>query len=107
MKPNSETYQYSIPESGNIHITVSRDPTRVNVHCGKHGGPLNALADRLGAVCGQALRGGVPPNKLATALIDTRHDRSPPKRNGGDEDEWTAYSVPDAVGCAILRRFGA
>ena len=105
MKANSETYRYSIPESGHIHITVSINPTRVNVHAGKTGGPLSAMADRLGAVAGQAIRGGVPVRKVALGLIDTRHDRSPPRRNGDEGDQWRAYSVPDAIGCAIKRRF--
>ena len=105
MKSNSETYRYSIPESGEIFITVSINPTRVNVHAGKTGGPLSAMADRLGAVAGQALRAGWPARKVANGLIDTRHDRSPPRRNGGPEDEWRAYSVPDAIGCAIKRRY--
>jgi hypothetical protein len=102
---NSETYRYSIPESGHIHITVSLQPTRVNVHCGKHGGPLSAMADRMGAICGQALRGGVPASKLVDGLVDTRHDRSPSHRNGDPADRWKAYSVPDAIGCAIRERF--
>jgi hypothetical protein len=102
---NSATYRYSIPESGEIFVTVSLRPTRVNVHAGKHGSALMVLSDRLGAVCGQALRGGVPANKLATALVDTRHDKSPKKRNGDPGDKWRAYSVPDAIGCAILERF--
>ena len=103
---NAETYWYTIPESGKIHITVSVNPTRVNVHAGKHGGPLSAMADRLGAVSGQAIRGGVPARKVWCGLIDTRHDKSPPVRNGDEADRWKAYSVPDAIGCAIRERFG-
>jgi hypothetical protein len=102
---NSQTIRYTIPEGGNVFVTCSRNPTRVNVHCSKAGGVLNVLADRLGAICGQALRGGVPANKLATALIDTRHDRSQPRRNGED-DEYCAYSLADAVGMALLKGAG-
>ena len=102
---NAQTYRYTIPESGHIHITVSVNPTRVNVHVGKHGGVLSVMSDRMGALAGQALRGGVPARKVALGLIDTRHDRSPAHRNGDEADKWKAYSVPDAIGCAIRERF--
>lgn len=105
MGTNSATYRYTIPEAGHIFITISRSPTYVFVYAGKHGGPLSVLAHSFGMTCGQALRGGVPSDKLARALVDTRHDRSPRKRNGDPADRWRAYSVPDAVGCAIREEF--
>lgn len=103
---NSRTYRYSIPESGTVHITVSLEPTRVFVWCGKHGAPLQVLADRMGAICGRALRCGVTWQSLARELVDTRHDRSPKKRNGDPADRWRAYSLADAVGMALTERFG-
>lgn len=105
---NTHTYRYEIVGLGDVFIRVVCDPdysTRLFVHIGKHGGPLNVLSDRLGATVARALRGGAHPRALALDLVDTRDDRSPRKRNGDPGDRWLAYSVPDAIGCALLERF--
>lgn len=102
--PNTETYRYEIEGMGDVFVRIARDPdfgVRIFVSAGKHGGPLNVLADRFGAIIARALRGGVPSNVIAADLVDTRDDRSPRRRNGDPADRWRAYSVPDAIGCAL------
>lgn len=98
---NSRTHKYLTPE-GAIYITVRRNPVWIGVSCGKHGTGAQVIADRLGAVCGMALRGGVPPRKLARALVDTVTERSPRERG---QNGHSAYSIPDAIGLAICEEW--
>ena len=94
---DSSTTEYRTPE-GKVRVTVAQGPMYwVGVHCGKHGTQAMVIGDRLGAVCGLALRGGVPPQKLVAALVDTKHERSGADRNGCHN----AFSIPDAIGLAL------
>lgn len=98
----SATHEYRTPE-GTLHITVAQNPIWIGVFAGKHGTQASVIGDRLGAVCGLALRGGVPPRKLIDCLVDTKHDRSMGDRNG----HHSAYSIPDAIGLALRQELNA
>ena len=94
----SVTHRYSTPE-GKIYITITREPeTWVHVSCGKAGTQAQVFADRLAAVIGMALRGGVSADKLANALVGSTTERSGNQRGVNGH---TAFSIPDAVGLAI------
>ena len=93
----SVTHRYHTPE-GAIYITMTRDPVWVHVSCGKAGTQAQVFADRMAAIIGMALRGGVPADKLANALVGTTSERSGHRRG---QNGHTAFSIPDAVGLAI------
>ena len=94
---SSVTHRYNTPE-GKIYITMTRDPVWVHVSCGKAGTQAQVFADRMAAIIGMALRGGVPADKLANALVGSTTERSGDKRGVNGH---TAFSIPDAVGLAI------
>jgi len=94
---SSVTQKYMTPE-GTIYVTLTRDPVWLHVSCGKAGTQAQVFADRLAAVIGMALRGGVPAEKLANALVGATTERSGNQRG---QNGHTAFSIPDAVGLAI------
>ena len=98
----SSTYRYSTPE-GSAYVTVARGQDGIWVDCsaGKSGSEVRATSHALSAVCGMALRHGLPAIKLVHALKEITHENSGTYLLAKRAGRPSAASVPDAIGDAL------
>lgn len=86
---------------GDVYVTVNFDddgePFEVLVKTGKSGGLYHAQAEALGLTVSNALRMGSDARAIADDLVGIRSGRV--ANDAGDD----VYSIPDAVGVALLR----
>lgn len=85
---------------GNLYVTVNAidgDVFEVFLARGSSGGFEQSYLESLGKTLSNALRSGSDPEELARDLVGIRS----PKAGADNGDD--IYSVPDAVGIAMLR----
>lgn len=80
-----------------LGLDADHDVIEVFVTRGQSGGIMNGMTEALGKSLSNALRSGTDPEVLAQDLCGIRSDRI--AHDNGDE----IYSIPDAVGIAMLR----
>lgn len=85
---------------GKVYVnitTMDDEPFEVFVKMGKSGSERNAFCEALGIAISWGLRSGADAETVANYLTEIRTDRI--QVDNGDD----IYSIPDAVGIAMLR----
>jgi hypothetical protein len=99
---DTRTYQWKVPEieEDSVFVKIARENGHIwiDTSVGKAGTPLNADAYAISALAGQALRGGVPVDKIVRTLKGITHENT---NHLLARSQRGALSVADAIGRSI------